>query len=259
MNPDDTFSVAVHEAGHSVCATHFKIAAYPEITPGGESRLTGALDPKHAGICHLDDGLVTKFQNAALCWAGPMAECLYGNPAASWMPPFKPSRLMLRDWHGMMMQQIKQFSDGDRVGILGYRDTWRSCKSAFNIVRKHKARIIRLARAMTGGGGQSVPMPPQFPATLADFLQLVVAADGVADPAERLRAFVSDGVKKFFAEKNLALDSAQHELGLKTFTAARLAEFQQGFPDAASWRAPARAFKAWAKSEASSPIRGGGL
>jgi len=245
MNPDDTFSVAVHEAGHSVSASHYKIPSYPEILHDGQSIATQTVYPDYAGLCSYDGGPVPKFQLAVISWSGLISQCLYADPPA-WAPPFKPSRKLLRDWHGMVLTQIKRLSDGDRAGILGSRDNWRSCKSAFAIVCRNRARIIRLARAMTGGG-QSVPMPPQFPATLADFLKLVVAADGVTDPDERLRAFVSDGVKKYFVEMKLTLDAAQHKQGLESWTTARLAEFQQGFPDAASWRATARAFKAWAK------------
>jgi hypothetical protein len=245
MNPDDTFSVAVHEAGHSVSASHYKIPSYPEILHDGQSVATQTMYPDYAGLCSYDGGQIPPFQLAVISWSGLISQCLYADPPA-WAPPFKPSGKLLRDWHGMVLTQIRRLSDGDRAGILGSRDNWRSCKSAFAIVCRNRARIIRLARAMTGGGGQSVPMPPQFPATFADFLKLVVAADGAADPDERLRAFISDRVEKYFVEMKFPLDSAQHELGLKNVTAARLAEFQQGFPDAASWRATARAFKAWA-------------
>ena len=245
MNPDDTYSIAVHEAGHSVCASHYKIPSYPEILHDGKSIVSQTMHPESVGLCSYDGGPVPPIQHAVISWSGIISQCLYADPP-SWAPPFKPSRKLLRDWHGMLLTQIKRLSESDRTAILRNRDTWRSCKSAFTIVCRHRARIIRLARAMTGGG-QSVPMPPQFPAKLADFLRLVVAADGVTDPTERLRAFVSDGVEKFFAEQNLALNVAQHEQGLKTFTARGLEKLQQGFPDAASWRDTARAFKTWAK------------
>ncbi len=246
MNPDDSFSVAVHEAGHSVCATHFKIAALPEILNEGRSIASEMTHPDAAGLCSYSERKISPLQFAIISWGGQLAQCLYGTPP-DWAPPFKPTALLLRDWWAGMEVQINRFSASDRAGIDGcYRQSWRACKSAFAIVCRNRARIIRLARAMTGGGWQSVPMPPKFPATLADFLQLVVAADGVAEPAERLRAFVSDGVEKYFVEMKLPLDAAQHKQGLESWTAARLAEFQQGFPDAGSWRNRARAFKAWA-------------
>jgi hypothetical protein len=248
MNPDDNFTIAIHEAGHSVAASHFRIAAYPEITPGGESRLTGAIDPKHAGVCHLDDGLVTNFQDAALCWAGPLSECLYGTPP-SWTPPFKPSRLMLRDWHGMMMQQIKQFSDGDRVGILGYRDTWRSCKSAFKIVRKNKARIIRLAKALAGRNTTpSVPMPATFPATFAQFLYFNVPC---GSPEETFRAFLHAQAEKTFAASQFALDTAQQKDAAEKWTTGRMEQLKAGgFTTADEWQSTARAIKAWSTAKA---------
>jgi hypothetical protein len=248
----ENYSIAIHEAGHSVVASHFKIAAYPELTPGGESRLIGAVDPKHAGLCHLDDGLVTNFQNAALCWAGPMAECLYGHPAASWLPPFKPSRLMLRDWHGMMMQQIKQFSDGDRVGILGYRDTWRSCKSAFAVVTKNKARIIRLAKAMTAGrkATTSMPLPEKFPSAHADFLRLICSSDEA-----NFERFIASRVSLHLTNnRTMNLEDAKLSLGTSYDDAYAMSLNLQrtihgnGFPDAESWFAAARAFKTWMKT-----------
>jgi len=249
MIANNDFSVAVHEAGHSVAASHFKIPSYPELTPHGFSRLTQSVSPEHAGLCHYDTAPINPFQYAAISWAGMMAECLYGQPPF-WAPPFKPCAMMLRDWHGMMTQQIARLSDGDRSGIIGYRDSWRSCKSAFAIVRKNRARIIRLARAMTGAHAEkAVPLPEKFPATLADFLQRIVAADGVAEPEAKFRAFVRSRMEKFFAEGQFALSPEQHRQGVECWTAKRLENFRQGFPDLAGWRGAALAFKAWAKGE----------
>jgi hypothetical protein len=56
--------------------------------------------------------------------------------------------------------------------------------------------------------------------------------------------------KQFFA--NLHVDPVQREQGIKCWTEKRLEKFQQGFPDAASWRNTALAFKQWAKS---SPLK----
>jgi hypothetical protein len=244
MIANNDFSVAVHEAGHSVTASHFKIPSYPELTPHGFSRLTQSVSPEHAGLCHYDTAPINPFQYAAISWAGMMAECLYGQPPF-WAPPFKPCAMMLRDWHGMMTQQIARLSDGDRSGIIGYRDSWRSCKSAFAIVRKNRARIIRLARAMTGAHAEkAVPLPEKFPATLAEFLQRIV---GGSDAAEKFRAFVFDQSAKSFAASQFALDAAQQKDATEKWTAARLEKFRAGFTSADEWQNAALAFKAWQK------------
>jgi hypothetical protein len=242
FNPPDDLTTAIHEAGHSVAADLFRIPAYPEVTPGGFSAVTGTTDARHAGVCHFDDGPVSKFQLAVISWSGPLAHCLYGT-RHDWMPPFKPSVKLLRDWHGMMLQQIARLSDGDRRGILGYRDSWRSCKSAFAIVRKNRVRIIRLAKAMTGATEKTaVPMPDNFPATLADFVRLVAG-----DDEQKFRSFVRADAEAFIA--GLHLPPEQREQAIESWTVSRLEKFRLGFPDAAAWRATAKAFAASNKSK----------
>jgi hypothetical protein len=247
MIANNDFSVAVHEAGHSVAASHFKIPSYPELTPHGFSRLTQSVSPEHAGLCHYDTAPINPFQYAVISWSGMMGQCLYGQPPF-WAPPFKPCAMMLRDWHGMMMQQIARLSDGDRSGIIGYRDSWRSCKSAFAIVRKNRARILRLARAMTGAHAEkAVPLPEKFPATLADFLQRIV---GGTEPEATFRAFIRGGMENFIAEKKLGLDPAQQPQAIESWTAARLEKFRAGFTNADDWLAAANSFRAWTKTAA---------
>jgi hypothetical protein len=254
---NENLNIAVHEAGHSVAASfHFKIPAYPEILNEGSSVATQTRYPDYAGLCSYDDGPISKFQLAAISWSGMLAQCLYAEPP-TWMPPFKPSRLMLRHWHGMAMVQIKLFSEGDRAGILGYRDTWRACKSAFSIVRKNRPQIIRLAKALAAVRVEKpVPMPEAFPASYADFLHLVVAADGIADPEAQLRAYLYGLAEKFLAQPQFALGREQHRQAVESWTTAQLAKFQTGFTNAELWRDAARAFKAWSTAKAKThPIK----
>ena len=143
MNASDYFTTAVHESGHHVAADYFHIPSYPEVTPGGRSVLA-ATPGAHAGICYLENP-ITKFQDAVICWSGIMAQCMFAT-APEWAPPFKPTKKMLKDWHGMVRHQVKQLSDEDRIGIFGYKDTWRACKSAFAILSRNRARITRLAK-----------------------------------------------------------------------------------------------------------------
>jgi hypothetical protein len=148
-----------------------------------------------------------------------------------------------------MMQQIKRFSEGDQSGILGYRDTWRSCKSAFQIVTKNRGRIVRLAKAIAGRIEKPVPLPESFPAPLSDFLRLVVATDGTGEPEVRFRAYLFDRTQRSFADGQFRFDSPeQQQDAIEKWSAARLAEYQQGFRDAESWQSTARAFRAWTKT-----------
>jgi hypothetical protein len=52
---------------------------------------------------------------------------------------------LLRDWHGMVMQQIHRLSESDRIGIVRCKDTWRACRSAFTLICRNRERIKRLA------------------------------------------------------------------------------------------------------------------
>ncbi|HEX4348955.1 MAG TPA: hypothetical protein VH251_01140, partial [Verrucomicrobiae bacterium] len=244
---NDNLKIATHEAGHSVVASHFKIPALPEILDEGRSIATQTTYPDYAGLCSYDDGRIPLFQYAAICWGGQLAQCLYGTPP-NWAPQYKPTALLLRDWWAAMMVQIKRFSDGDRAGIMAsYKNSWRACKSSHRIVTKNRTRITRLAKAMTAGRDAKppVPMPENFPATLADFLRLVVA-DGTTEPAARLRAFVSDQTEKFFAEKQFVFDDPAARLqAMSSWTTARLAKYEADFTNADDWQGAARAWRAW--------------
>jgi len=177
-NSSDDYNIALHEGAHAVVATTFKIPAMPEITPGGYSALAQTTEPGTAGLCHFDNGKITPWQSAVISWAGVMTEALFGH-RQFWMPPFKPSHLMLRDWHWALLQQIGRLSATDRAGILEYKNTMRSCESAYRLVTKHKTRIIRLAKALAAGriAKPSLPLPEQFPATHADFVRLICGND----------------------------------------------------------------------------------
>lgn len=249
MNPNSVYTTAIHEAAHAVAASRFKIRACPEVLHAGQS-FTGSVFPNLAGVCHFDDGRITPFQRAVICWAGPLAHCLWGKEQPPFAPPYKPNRVLLADWHSAMVTQLAQLSEGDRLGILGYADNWRSCKSAFQIVTKQRARILRLARAMVTGriAMPPAPMPDQFPATLADFLERIIAD---ADPEARMRAFMSNQTEKFFAEKQFAFNTPeQRQQAMESWTAARMDHYRLGFTNAESWQSAAAAFRAWTKATA---------
>jgi hypothetical protein len=132
---------------------------------------------------------------------------------------------------------------GDRAGILGYKDTWRSCKSAFRLVTKNRPRILRLAKHIAGNVEKPVPMPATFPATLADFLQLIITG---TEPEARLHAYVHAQTEKFFADSQLLFATPEERLtGMESWTTAQLGKFQNGFSGPDTWTGTARAFKAW--------------
>jgi hypothetical protein len=192
---------------------------------------------------------MTTFQHATISWAGPLAQCLYGTPP-EYAPPYKPTALLLKDWFSAMATQLKRFSDGDRAGILtGYKCSWRACKSAFRIVTKNRARIIRLAKALAGRNTTpSVPMPATFPATFAQFLYFNVPC---GSPEETFRAFLHAQAEKTFAASQFALDTAQQKDAAEKWTTGRMEQLKAGgFTTADEWQSTARAIKAWSTAKA---------
>ena len=211
MNPLDNYTVAIHEASHAVAADFYGVPNYPELTPDGFSQVKQSTDPGTAGLCHLEPPF-TKFQDAVISWAGFIGQCLHGT-APDWAPPFKPSEKMLRDHYMMAMHQLKKLSGADRLGILqDYRHSWRAFRSAFRIVRKNRARILRLAKAIAGRVEKPVPMP-----------------------------------EKFLTQPQFALGPEQLPEKIETWTAARMERLRAGFTTADDWLAAARSFTAWEK------------
>ena len=147
MNENRYFSIAVHEVSHGIVADHYGVWNFPEVTPGGISRLTKQTMPNFGGVCWLSDP-VTPYQNCVICFGGLMGEAMYAT-GPDWLPPFRPSKFLLREWFNCVMQQYHRLSDGDRSGILGYKWRWRACKAAFAILRRNKRRIIRLAKCLS--------------------------------------------------------------------------------------------------------------
>jgi hypothetical protein len=278
MNTNNSdFNIGIHEGGHAVCAAAFRIPAYPEILHNGKSIATQTTNPNYAGLCSFDDGPIKPFHHAVISWGGPLAEALYGTPP-DWFPPYKPTALLLKDWWAAMATQLKRFSEGDRAGILaGYKNSWRACKSAYRITKRNKARIVRLAMAMTAGrkATPSMPLPEKFPATHADFVRLICASDETSFErfiVSKAQSHLAGGAAENFESAKQSMTA--HFLGTVTDELrarhaskpdAEIAEimfaenfasitnlqrtiYGGGFPDADSWLAAARDFKAWQAS-----------
>jgi hypothetical protein len=159
---------------------------------------------------------------------------------------------MLRDWHWALLQQIGKLSATDRAGILEYKNTMRSCESAYRLVTKHKTRIIRLARAMTAGriAKPSVPMPEKFPAAHADFLRLICGND-----AASFERFIASRVSLHLTNNRTSnLDAAKIALGTLFDTAfagslnLQRSIYAGDFKTETDWLKAARDFKAWLAS-----------
>jgi hypothetical protein len=262
------FQIAIHECGHFVAASHYEIPACPELTPGGVSRLAPEMsNPSHAGVCHTELPY-SRFQYSVICWSGILAECLLG-VAPSWAPPFPPSSRNLKDWHLMVLNQADKLSRGDQLGIFGTCDTgdskiftqggvWRSCKSAFRILRSNRGRITRLAKALTEAKAKGdretderkwagVPRPSAFPATHADFLNLVCGND-----SERFEQFVAHKAKSHLTNgRPENFENTKQILGASFDDAFAISMNLQrsiyagDFSTADSWLAAARVFQTW--------------
>lgn len=248
MNTNSTgdYSVALHEASHAIAADFYRIPNYPELTPGGFSRaMNQSTEPGTAGLCHIEKPY-TAFQDCVISFAGILGQCMFATPPG-WAPPFRPSEKTLRDFHMMVMHQLERLSDTDRLGILGdYRHSWRACRSAFRIVRKHRARIIRLAKAIGGRVEKPVPMPEKFPAALADFNAIII---GGSDAETKLRAFIHDQGEKWLSQPQFALGPELLRQHVDSYTTGRMDRLKSaGFPGPDEWTSMARTFKAWTKT-----------
>ena len=252
MNPEisSDLNTGIHEAGHSVCATHFKIAALPEILHDGRSIASEMIRPDAAGLCSYIERKISPLQYAIISWGGAVAEALYGTPPG-WFPPFKPTALLLQDWWAGMEVQIHHFSASDRAGIDGcYRQSWRACKTAFRIVTKNKARVRRLAQAITDGRKTpSMPLPEKFPASHADLVRVVCGND-----AASFERFITGRAAMHLTNGTSNLDDARLALGTSFDGAFAMSLNLQrsiyagDFKTEADWLAAARDFKAWETS-----------
>lgn len=218
---DNIYAVAIEESAHHVVAEHYRVPSFPELTPDGISILDPNSTPDSAGVCHLDEP-ISKFEYAAICWAGIISLCLFG-VAPTWAPPFKLTKRMLRDWCSMIYHQRQRLSDADRRGINGYADTLRACKSAYAIVTKNRARIIRLAKCLAESKTKAtreaderkwagIPRPASFPASHDDFIRLVCGG------AERFEQFITSKALSDLDAYVVNLDAARKSMAdRKTF------------------------------------------
>lgn len=284
--PDFDLNIAIHECGHFVAASHYQIPARPELTPNGVSSLVPETSSEgHAGVCHTAAPF-TKFQFAVICWSGTLAECLCG-VAPSWAPPFPPSARNLKDWHLMVLNQADKLSRADQLGIFGVCDTgdskkftpgsvWRSCKSAFHIIRRNRGRITRLAKSLVEAKAKAdreaeeakwsgIPKPSAFPTSPATFIELICARD-----SERFDQFlISRSALHLTNNRTTKIEEAKLSLGELFDDAYAISlnfvheRYGGDFTTADSWLAVARDFQQWEASDtmngSSAITQGGGL
>ena len=148
--------VAVHESGHETVAEAFGLKA--------ASFVAGRAD----GVC--THRLGTPHQNAAISWAGALAEDMLGVRAELRTLPTVPlSRGTLPAWFDQMMttKGKRQLSAADREGIEGY-PVQSACDASFNILseridalRFSAALLVRESREQVfqsitrGGSGEA--------------------------------------------------------------------------------------------------------
>ena len=137
--------IAVHESAHFVVSSALGHNSCPVIFDEPQPQANGRTV---AGQCLFDPiARPSAFEAAAVAWAGIIAEGLLGISYTLEMP-FPLNKSTMRDWYRVVMSNFERLSLGDQTLIAGYRDTWRTFKSSFRIVTKHKRKIERLARLM---------------------------------------------------------------------------------------------------------------
>jgi len=268
--PDFDLNIAIHECGHFVAASHYEIPACPELTPGGVSRLAPEMsNPSQAGVCHTAPPF-SKFEYSVICWSGILAECLLG-VAPAWAPPFPPSARNLKDWHLMVLNQADKLSRADQLGIFGACDTgdskkftagavWRSCKSAFQIIRGNRARITRLAKSLIRSKAKAeqealerkwtgIPRPSRIPAIHADFLNQVCGND--AEHFERFishmaQVHITNGRPDNFENSKRVLGAGFDDAFAISMSLQRQL-YGGDFKNESDWLSAAKAFQEWAR------------
>ena len=137
--------IALHECAHFVVSSALGHNSCPVIFDEPQPQANGRTV---AGQCLFDPiARPTEFQGAVVAWAGIIIEGLLGITYTLEMP-FRLSKATMRDCYRVVMANFERLSLGDQTLIAKHKDTWRSFKSSFRIVTKHKRRILRLARLM---------------------------------------------------------------------------------------------------------------
>lgn len=123
-------SLAVHEAGHAIVAAAFNLN--PRTAIGGIG----------SGACLHEKG--TDFQEAAVSWAGVIAEDLFAARNYSRvLPSITLTRATFRDWlyaflYAGGIEEFSHVSQSDVDGIKSYPDRYETAEAAFLILANRR-------------------------------------------------------------------------------------------------------------------------
>jgi hypothetical protein len=156
----DQEKTAYHEAAHHVGATHFRLASFPMLTPGGYLAPGSTETMPWAGVC-FHDRVRSPFRQAIISWCGVIGAHISG-ATYEWSPPVPLCSEFLRDWFDMFLQKgFDHLSREDQLGITGDRRQWRSFKTAWRILWRNRARLKSLAAYVLAAAAPPAPETPE--------------------------------------------------------------------------------------------------
>ncbi len=267
--------VAIHELGHSLVCTSFRIHSSPEVFAEGDWDRNGHI----AGICRIDPlATATAFQKSVIGWGGYVGEHICGVQHPLRRNPFPLTKRTLQEFYDAAFDNFEtKFSSTDQKLICAYQSHWVSFKGCYNRLRKKKQTLFRLARIghfnftrADERKWQGIPRPPSFPATHADFVRLVCGGEERFERfiTHKAQAHITNGKPEHFTEAktslvNYFLGQVTDELRARHTgkTDAEISDLQfeaefasavalqrsryANFPGADSWIAAARDFLSW--------------
>src|SRR5271169_1103381 len=108
-------SIAVHEIGHHLVLTHYKVHSNPQVFLGtGKALPLGADGQEIPGQCSMLDPY-TAYKRAVAGWAGLLAQHLVG--VSSCLVMIRLRQSTLREWFALAMSQ-PDLSASDKLAIL---------------------------------------------------------------------------------------------------------------------------------------------
>jgi len=255
----ETYRVRIHEFGHFLVCSKFRINSDPQVFSEAE-RYPASNGAIVAGICRIDEfSKATRFQESVVGWGGVVAEALLSLQHSLGTMPFPLYKATLRDWYRVAMTNLGRLSLGDQRLICGYKSTWVSFKAAYRILSKNKSKLVRMARPEKFAAAdaaeaarieqtkwQGIPRPLAFPATHDDFVRLVCHNAECFD-----RFLVSRAALHLTNNRTTSIDDAK--LALRELFGDALVFSQRfvsgiyagDFPTADSWLTAAKAFQQW--------------
>jgi hypothetical protein len=135
--------VCFHEAGHTVLANCYGLAAEFSVERVGKPTMTRLA---WRGQTSLRTSRATPYQKAVIGWAGALAEALMDKAPEKWpesIDAVAPN--VLEDYYA----EEPNLSESDRVHIEGTKQFKRAFNRACRLIVKHSAEIAELAEKMT--------------------------------------------------------------------------------------------------------------